>query len=288
MKQLLFAILLVSLAFGQASNSTSSVPPSQATSPPIQSASAFAQSIAVDQQNAQKAKSLIDQAIQALGGAAYLHLQDLSQAGRTYSFHMGEPDGVGVVFWRFYRYPDKDRVELTKKRDWTLIYAGDQGYEITYKGTAAVDPKSLADYLRRREFSLDHVLREWINQPGIALFYEGSAVAAQKDCQQVTIMTSQNLAVTLYIDSKTFLPVKKSFSWRDPTDKQRNTEDEVYDNYRLVQGIMTPFDVTRFYNGDMSNQRFLTSMEYNKGLADSLFQASVSYDPNARVPAKKK
>ncbi len=279
MKSLLSAILLTAVAFGQAG----SVPE---PSPSSASASS-SQSIPVDQESARKAKMLLDQAIQALGGLAYLHIQDISQQGRTYAFHLGEPDGVGVLFWRFFRYPDKDRIEITKKRDWIVIYNGDQGYEITYKGTSAVDAKGLTDYLRRRDFALDRVLREWLNQPGIALFYEGSTVAAQKDTQRVTIMTAENLAVTLYIDSKTFLPVKKTYSWRDPTDKQRNTEDEVYDNYRQVQGIMTPFDITRFYNGDMSNQRFLTSVEYNKGLSDSLFTASVSYDPN-RPPAKKK
>jgi hypothetical protein len=268
------------MAFGQANTPASSSSSSAPAAP--------SQSIPVDQESTHKARTLLDQAIQALGGQAYLHIQDLSQQGRTYSFHMGEPDGIGVVYWRFAKYPDKDRIELTKKRDWILIYNADQGYETTYKGTAAVDPKGLSDYLRRREFSLDHVLREWLNQPGIALFYEGSTVAAQKDTQRVTIMTAQNQAVTLYIDSKTFLPVKKSFSWRDPTDQQRNTEDEVYDNYRLVQGIQTPFDVTRFYNGDMSNQRFLTTVEYNKGLSDSLFIASVSYDANRPPAAKKK
>jgi hypothetical protein len=274
MKPLLAAILMITLAFGQAANPGGSAPP--------------AQSVPVDQQNAQKAKVLLDQAIQALGGQAYLHIQDISQQGRTFGFHMGESEGVGVQFWRFSKYPDKDRIELTKKRDWWFVYSGNQGYETTYKGTSAVDPKDLVDYLRRRDFSLDHVLREWLNQPGIALFYEGSTVAAQKDTQRVTIMTAQNQAVTLYIDSKTFLPVKKSFSWRDPTDQQRNTEDEVYDNYRPVQGIMTPFDVTRFYNGDMSNQRFMTSVEYNKGLSDPLFTAAVSYDPNHPPVARKK
>jgi len=280
MKFLLSGILLAVIAFGQAGT----VPAPSPSSAPASSSQSIPP---VDQENARKAKALLDQAIQALGGQLYLRIQDLSQQGRTYAFHLGEPDGVGVVFWRFSRYPDKDRIELTKKRDWTFIYNGDHGYEITYKGTSAVDPKTLTDYLRRREFALDRVLREWLNQPGIALFYEGSTVAAQKDTQRITIMTAQNSAVTLYIDSKTFLPVKKTFSWRDPTDKQRNIEDEVYDNYRLVQGIMTPFDITRFYNGDMSNQRFLTSVEYNKGLSDSLFTASVSYDPN-RPPALKK
>ena len=65
--------------------------------------------------------------------------------------------------------------------------------------------------------------------------------------------------------------MKKTFSWRDPTDQQRNVEDEVYDNYRVVQGIPTPYTVTRYYNGDMSNQRFITSVSYNQGISDSQF-----------------
>ena len=223
--------------------------------------------------------------IQALGGQAYLTIQDISQEGRTYAFHLGEPEGVGVQFWRFYKYPDKDRIELTKKRDVIYVYNGDKGYEITYKGTREDDPKTEADTLRRRGYALDQVIRRWINEPGIALFYEGSTVAAQKDTQKVTIMNAQNDSVTLFIDSNTHLPVKKSYSWRDPSDKQRNVEDEVYDNYRPVQGIMTPFDISRYYNGDMSNQRFLTSVTYNKGLPDSMWAASVTYDPNK--PPKK-
>jgi hypothetical protein len=240
-----------------------------------------AQSVPVDQENANRAKALLDQMIQALGGDAYLNTQDIAQEGRTYSFHHGQPEGAGVLFWRFYKYPDRDRVELTKQRDVVYIYRGDQGFEITYKGTRADDPKALSDYIRRRQYSLDWVVRKWLHEPGIALFYEGSAVAAQKDTQQVTIMNSSNQAVTLNLDSNTHLPVKKTFSWRDPTDKQRNIEDEVYDNYRPVGGIMTPFSVTRFYNGDMSNQRFLHSVVYNKGLSDTLFDATISYSPPA-------
>ena len=49
---------------------------------------------------------------------------------------------------------------------------------------------------------------------------------------------------------------------------------------------MTPFSVTRFYNGDMANQRFLNSVSYNQNLNDSLFAASITYDPN-RLPGKK-
>jgi hypothetical protein len=238
-----------------------------------------AQSSSVDQDNASRAKAVIDQMIQALGGEAYLSIQDISQEGRTYGFFHGQAEGAGVVFWRFYKYPDRERIELTKQRDVVYIYRGDQGYEITYKGTRADDPKTVSDYVRRRQYALDWVLREWLHEPGVALFYDGAAVAAQKDTVQVTIMNARNQAVTLNVDSNTHLPVKKSFSWRDPTDKQRNIEEEIYDNYRPVGGIMTPFSVTRFYNGDMSNQRFLNSVVYNKGLSDTLFGATITYSP---------
>jgi hypothetical protein len=73
-------------------------------------ASAGSPAIPVDQQNARKAKAILDQAIDALGGPAYMNIQSISQEGRTYSFHLGQPTSVGTVFWRFYRYPDKDRI----------------------------------------------------------------------------------------------------------------------------------------------------------------------------------
>ncbi len=260
MKQCLFVLLLVGVTLGQA------------TSPSLQS-------VPVEQENARRAKNALDQAIQALGGQAYLSIQDITQEGRTYSFFHGQPNSVGLLFWRFYKFPDKDRIELTKKRDVAYVFNGDQGSEITFKGPHPQDPKDLADYLRRRQYSLDWVLRKWLAEPGVALFYEGPNVAEQKSVEQVTIMNARNQGVTLYLDASTHLPVKKSFSWRDPTDKQRNIEEEIYDGYRLVQGVMTPFSITRTYNGEMSNQRFLNSISYNKGLDDSMFSLGTSALP---------
>src|SRR5690349_12718849 len=228
----------------------------------------------VDQENARKAKAILDQAISALGGQAYLTWRTQNSEGRSYSFHHGEPNSVGTLFWRFRSFPDKDRIELTKKRDVVEVFNGDKGYEVTYKGVRDLDEKDeLQPYLRRRHYALDIVLREWLNQPGVALFYEGQTVAAQKQTDQVSIMNAKNEGVTLNFDINTHLPVKKSFTWRDPTDKERNTEEEIYDNYRNIQGIITPFDVTRTYNGEMSAQSFLTAASYNEELKPELFDA---------------
>lgn len=241
--------------------------------------------VAID--NAGRAKALLDQAIQALGGDAYLRIEDTSQTGRTYSFFHGEPAGTGVLFWRFVKFPDKERTEVTKQRDVAYVYNGIHGYEITYKGTAMLDSKTLADYLRRRDHSLEWVLRRWLNETGVALFYDGAAIAADKPADQVTVMNSEADSVTLFLDSNTHLPIRKTFTWRDPNDKLRNTEDEVYDAYRETQGIMTPYSVTRLYNGEMSNQRFLNTVTYNNALNESMFAAKTTYDQNVLPPPKK-
>ncbi|HVO63987.1 MAG TPA: hypothetical protein VMT53_23900 [Terriglobales bacterium] len=280
MKALLPVFLFSTLTFAQG------VAPEQTTAPPSAQSAPAPPNVPSDQENARRASALLEQAIQALGGQAYLNFVDMTQQGRTYSFYHGQPNSAGILFWRFYKFPDKERVELTKQRDVAYVIIGDKGYEITYKGTTSEDPKVVADSLRRRAHSIEWVFRKWLNEPNVALFYDGPAVAAEKPADQITIMR-QDDSVTIYLDSNTHLPIKKSFSWRDPTDKLRNTEDEVYDNYRPVGPIKTPFSITRFLNGDMSNQRFLNSASFNTGVSDSLFEASITYEPG-RSRGKKK
>jgi hypothetical protein len=278
MRYLLVILIFATLVVAQAPSTNDPAEPADST--PAQTS----QGVAIDQENARKAKAVLDQMVQALGGPAYLGIQDISQQGRTYSFYHGQANSVGTLFWRFYKYPDRERIELTKQRDVAFVYNGDKGYEITFKGTALEDEKTLTEYIRRRQHSLDWVIRKWLNEPGIALFYEGSTVAEEHPAEQVTILNAKNDSVTLFIGTDNHLPVKKSYSWRDPADKLRSTEDEVYDGYRNVQGIMTPFSITRFLNGDMSNQRFLNSVSYNTGVNDSLFNSSITYDPNKPRP----
>ena len=272
MKYALTLLLLTSFAAAQ---NTSDAPPAP-SAPQAPATSTANSAIPSDQGNAAKAKQLIQEAIRALGGQAYLTWRAQTSQGRSYSFHHGEANSLGTLFWRFREYPDKDRLELTKHRDIFEIFNGDKGWEVTYNGARSLEGDEIQPYMRRRHYALDGVFREWINQPGVAFFYEGQTVAAQKQTEQVTIMNAKNEAVTLNFDINTHLPVRKSFTWRDPTDKERNFEEEIYDNFRNVQGIITPFDITRTYNGEMSAQSFLTNASYNEDLKPELFDAQAA------------
>ncbi|HET9307650.1 MAG TPA: hypothetical protein VFO46_16650, partial [Candidatus Sulfotelmatobacter sp.] len=178
----------------------------------------------------------------------------------------------------------KERVELTKERDIAELYVGGKAWELTYKGARPIDQKDLDDYLRRRKYSLETILRTWVSDPTVVLLFEGNAIAAQHPALRVTLVNSKDESVTLFFDVDTHLPVKKSFEWRDPVDRQKNLEEEIYENYRSVSGIMAPFNLTRYFNGDMASQRFLNSVTINQGLDPAMFDPNSGYNPNK--PAK--
>jgi len=256
-----------------------------------------------DSENAHKARAVLDQTVEALGGQPYLTYRNKKETGRYYPLYHGRTDSTGIPYNYYIEYPDKDRfevihtkdifliegsvgnVKVKNKFDIVLIHNGDKGYEWTYKGTAAQEPEDLERYLRRRPHSLEWIFRKWVQDPTVALFYTGATVVNGKETEGVTLLNSQNDSVSIFVDQNTHYPVKISYTWRDLKDKQKNVEDEVYDNYKLVQGIWTAHSITRYYNGDTSQQRFVNIASYNEKLPDSMFEATVTYDPKA--PPKK-
>ena len=49
---------------------------------------------------------------------------------------------------------------------------------------------------------------------------------------------------------------------------------------------MAPYNITRYFNGDMASQRFLNSVTINQGLDQAMFDPHSGYNPN-KPPEKK-
>ena len=285
-------LLFLSLASSALAQTPASAP-AQSSAPQAATASVppnwpTAQFNSTKDESVQKALKILNDMIRALGGDAYLNLRTMQIIeGRSYSFYHGEPSGQGLQFWRFWEWPDKDRWEFTKQRDIVELNVGDKGYEITYKGTATQDPKQLEDYLRRREHSLEWVIRKWLPAPGTAILYGGPAMVEQNLADQVTVLNANNDSVTLSVDPRSHLPVKKTYSWRDPIDRMLDEESEVFSNYRLIQGIQTPLSTVRNLNGEMSNQRFMTTVTYNAAIPATMFETKgITYNPEKSAKPK--
>jgi hypothetical protein len=297
-----FALILLLSLTTLASAQTGTEPPPRAVLPPEKSAGVSLN----ESESAHKARALLDQAIEALGGQAYLTYANRSETGRYYPLYHGKTESTGIPYNYYLQYPDKDRFEVIhtkeihvipgqidigglknpKKFDLVLIHNGDKGFETTFKGTAPQEKIDLENYLRRRPHSAEWVFRKWLNDPTVAMFYDGLTVVDSKPTEVVTLVNGQNDSVSVALDQNTHYPIRISYSWRDLKDRQKNTEAEIYDSYKPEQGIMTPHSITRYFNGETSQQRFINSAKYNLNLPDSLFDANVTYDPYA--PPKRK
>jgi hypothetical protein len=265
---LILSLSLLVLSAGLASSPAQTAPPQAAPS-----------ATAAPDAGAQKARALLDKMIAALGGQAFLNYTTRAEQGRYYGFYHGQPSGAGTLFWYFWQAPDRDRMEVGKKRDVVRVHNGDKGYEITYKGTAAIGEKEMRDYLRSRDHSLNTVLRQWLKDPKTVLLYAGTGIADNRMTEQITLLNAKDESVTIAVDPTSYLPVRTSFTYRDPVDNLKSEETETYGNYRLEQGVMTAHSIVRGKNGEMVAQRFLTKVEYNPQLNASLFEATVSYNP---------
>lgn len=225
------------------------------------------------QTNQQKARAVLDKMIATMGGRNYLTVQDSYSEGRYGRFHNDQQVG-GAEFFRYWQWPDKDRWELTKQRDVIQLYLGDTAWEITFRGAHEMDPKkddSVRLALIRRHYALENVLRTWLNAPGTLLIDEGPTLAENRMAEKITIITADNDTVSILVNSDTHLPAAKVYQIRDPQSRERDTEIEIFDNWRMVQGINTPYSTALKHNGDIVRQVFLSSITYNNRPPENIF-----------------
>ena len=157
--------------------------------------------------------------------------------------------------------PDKERFEVTKETGISprSCYWRPRVYEITYRGGKELDPQkddSVRMGIIRGHYALDLVLRQWLNQPGTLLLDEGPTLADNKMTERVTVINSKNEAVSILISPDTHLPVSKRFSIRDPNTADKDEEEEIYDNWRMVQGVNTPYSIVVLHNGQIVRQQY--------------------------------
>ncbi len=227
-------------------------------------------------QNEAKAHTVLQQMVQALGGDAWLKLPGYELIGRTSGFYQGNPTGDITDFWDYRAFPDHERVELGKKRQVVQIYNGNEGWEITYRGKRAIPKEQLDDILRRRDHSVETAVRVWLADPKTILVYGGQETVERHLADKVTLISASNDAIVLDMDAQTHLPLRRSFEWRDPLYKDKNKEVEEYDDYHAISGFPTPFSITRYHNGDQTNQRFLYNAVYGGAIPAKMFDVDAT------------
>jgi hypothetical protein len=240
------------------------------------------------EESAAKAREILAQLIDALGGASFTEVHERECDGRRANFgHNGELAGY-IEFKDYWRYPDKHRIDYSKKGNIIDMFNGDEGWTMDRSGVSEEPAPSVADFQDAVRRNVDNLLRLHLQDKDVLLRYGGMDLVDMKQVDWVEFgdpadERSQRLAV----ERSSHLLVRSVITSVDPTYNQRTKETTIYTNYQRLGGVMTPLQVSRERDGRRFYQAFYSSCQYNSGIPADFFTKAALDKRYAEVGDKK-
>jgi hypothetical protein len=218
-----------------------------------------------------KAKQVLQKLVDALGGPTYLDIRDSDCEGRLARFgHNGEMNGY-TNFKDYWRYPDANRTDYSKKGVIINLYVGDKGWTLDKGGVSELSAASVADFQDQAKRDINNLLRVRLKEPGMTIRYGGTDIVDLKTVDWVDITDSDDRNFRLAVDQSSHLLARAVISTPDPTVNDRNVETNIYTNFQLMDGVRTAMQITTDRNGSRSSQVFFNICKYNSNLPADLF-----------------
>jgi outer membrane lipoprotein-sorting protein len=237
--------------------------------------------------SAAKAKQILQQLIDALGGPAYLEIKESNCEGRLARFgHNGELTGY-TNFNVYWHYPDKNRTDYSKKGVIINLYNGDQGWTLDRGGVTELPAPEVADFQEQAKRDINNLLRLRLKEPGMTFRFGGTDIVDLKTVDWVAIVDSEQRNFRLAVDRSSHLLVRSVVTIEDETRQDRSVVTNIYTNFQLMEGAQTPLQITSDRDGHRINQVFLTSCKYNPGFPGDFFTKAALEKRFSEVGSKK-
>jgi hypothetical protein len=219
-----------------------------------------------------QARQLLDRAIQALGGQAFLTAKTLSTKGRAFVFQDGETAGM-EPFESWYVYPDKRRFSYGKTKPVILINNGTQGWELDQYGLIVQPDQQIQGWVRANHYSLENLLRLRVNEPDVLIQVGQPDFVDNVPVQSIEITAVGGTSVRLYLRRQTFLPIRISYRVRNVKEDAWDDYSDAYSDFLPIDGIQTPMHITRYLNDERIGETFRISAKYNDNYPANYFTA---------------
>ncbi len=220
-----------------------------------------------------KAKELLDRALRALGGPAFLSFKTMTSTGRIYAIEEGATAGL-APFESAVEYPDKRRFSYGKKKPVVLINNGDQAWEIDKYGLTQQVPEQVRRWKVSNHYSLENLMRLRIHEPGVLIQAGGVDFVDNVPTQVIDIVEPRGQEVKLHLNRQNDMPVRLDYRVQDPQTQEWDDYADVYADYQKFQEIQTPMHITRFRNGDRYSETFRHTVRYDEKYPPEYFQPS--------------
>ena len=239
------------------------------------------------EQSAAKAKQILQQLTDALGGARYLNVRESDCEGRLARFgHNGELTGY-TNFKDYWGYPDKNRTDYSKKGVIINLYNGDKGWTLDRGGVSELPAPAVADFQELVKKDINNLLRFRIKEPGMIFRYGGQDIVDLKTVDWVEITDPELRTFRLAVDRSSHFFVRTMIITEDQTTRERSVETSIYSNFQPIEGVQTPLQITSDRDGRRISQVFFTSCKFNPGLGDDFFTKAALEKRFSEVGSKK-
>jgi len=232
---------------------------------------------------AEKGKRIVNESLTALGGEKFLAMEDRTETGRAYSFYRQRMTGLAQarLNTRYLRSTgpgeigQRERQMFGKDETFYMLFLEDKAYSVTYRGASPLPKERVDRYVRSTRNSILYILHNRLKEAGLIFESRGASVWQNTPVEVVDITDSDNQVVQVYFHRTTKLPMRSTFSWRDPKTKEKDDYTTLYAKFRDVGGgVMWPYNILSERNGDKVFELFSESVTINKGLTDDLFTLS--------------
>jgi hypothetical protein len=238
------------------------------------------------EQRVAKAREILNQLTEALGGPAYLEVRERECDGRRAQFgHAGELMGF-IDFKDYWRYPDKHRIDYSKKGNIIDAFDGNQGWTMDRAGVSEEPAQVVSDFATAAKYNVDNVLRFGLKDPNLNVNYAGQGIVDMRPVDWVEISDDQR-TLRLGIDRSSHLLLHSVMNSVDENTQERMQETTIYTNYQRKGSVMVALQVSRERNGERNYQAFYDACTFDPHLPEDMFSKAALEKRYAQVGNKK-
>jgi hypothetical protein len=221
--------------------------------------------------SAAKAKQILAQMLDALGGPAYLHTRESQCSGRRSQFGHNDDLTSYMEFKDYWRFPDKNRTDFGKKGNIIDIFSGEEGWTMDHDGVSEEPADKVAEFQEQLGKDPKNLLRYRLKEEGLVYRYGGTDLIDLKPVDWIELADQKERTYRIAVARDNHLMVRFMVITQDLESRDRTEEVTSYANYHALDGVQTPLQVARTRNGRRVFQAFYDACTYNPNLAADFF-----------------
>jgi hypothetical protein len=221
--------------------------------------------------SASKAKQILAQMLDAMGGQNYFHVRESQCTGRKSEFGHNNDVTTYLEFKEYWRYPDSYRIDLGKKGNIIDSFSGKEGWTVDHDGVSEESADKVDEFQDRMAKDPGHLLRYRLKEEGLAYRYGGTDLIDLRPVDWVELADREQRTYRIAVQRDNHLMVRFVVIIRDAASGEQVEETTSYANYHVIDGVATALQVARTRYGRRMLQAFYESCTYNPNLAPNFF-----------------